>query len=310
VLPLSKKGKEVLTLLIIPHTEKGPVSLKIPVNSLRFGAAALVMVVLFLAAFIHAYAFMSGQVADLMYLKEVTKAQKAEISHLANQTQLLIQQVEEVEALSNQVREILGMPGAAEQEYEEHVLEETFGFAAEESPRQVVGRGGGDRSYVSAALLEGLRNSLESKAEELQQLFSAAEEYQHRMDHTPSIWPAQGRITSQFGYRRSPFTRRQQFHGGVDIGNSPGTPIKAAAHGKVVEASMLSGWGRLIIIEHGYGFNTYYAHLRGFAVSTGDLVTKGQTIGYMGSSGASTGPHLHYEVHVEGERVDPREYMD
>lgn len=306
---MPKKGKEVLTLLIIPHTEKSPVSLKIPVNSLRFGAAALLIFALFLAVFIHAYTYMSGQVADLMYLKEVTKAQKEEISHLSNQTQLLIRQVEEVEELSNQVREILGMPSSAEEEYEEHLMEETFGIAAREAPLQVVSRGG-DREAVSAAALEGLRDTLEAKAEELQQLFGAAEEYQHRMDHTPSIWPTQGRITSKFGYRRSPFTRRQQFHGGIDIANSHGTPIKATAQGEVVEASMFSGWGRLVIIDHGYGFKTYYAHLRGFAVSVGDLVTKGQTIGYMGSSGASTGPHLHYEVHVGGEKVNPREYMD
>lgn len=306
---MPKKGKEVLTLLIIPHTEKGPVSLKIPVSSLRFGAAALLIFVLFLAVFIQAYSYMSGQVADLMYLKEVTKAQKAEISHLTTQTQQLIQQVEEVEELSNQVREILGMPAPLEEEYEEHLREETFGIAAENAPLQVVSRGG-DRGAVSAAVLEGLREALEAKAEELQQLFGAAEAYQHRMDHTPSIWPTKGRITSKFGYRRSPFTRRQEFHWGIDIANSHGTPIKATAQGKVVKAAMFSGWGRLIIIDHGYGYKTYYAHLRGFAVSVGDLVMKGQTIGYMGSSGTSTGSHLHYEVHVGGEKVNPREYMD
>lgn len=309
---MSKKGKEELTLLLIPHTGKGPVSLKIAVSSLRFYAAALVIFVLFLAVFIHAYAYMSNQVADLLYLEDVTKAQKAEISHLTQQTELLLQQVEEVEELSNQVRKILGMhqpEKETEPEYDEFLLKEVFSGSYQDIPPQVASRGG-DRGVVSAAVLEGLSVTLEEKVAELEQLFSAAEDYRHRMDHTPSIWPTQGRITSKFGYRRSPFSRRLQFHGGLDIANSRGTPIKATAHGKVVEASFLSGWGRLIIIDHGYDYLTYYAHLRDFGVSVGERVTKGQIIGYMGSSGNSTGPHLHYEVHVGGERVDPREYLN
>ncbi len=293
------KKSEKMTLLIIPHTGKGPVSLKVPTNTPHIILAALVVGALFLAVFFHSYNHMSSQVGELENLKEVARAQKAEINYLSNQALRLTKQVEEVQELSNQIREILGMEDEAET-----------------GDMDVVGLGGteqlADRSgyRIGAMELESLHSTLTVKAEELQSLVGAAEEYQHQMDHTPSIWPTQGRITSPFGYRRNPFTRRIQFHYGIDIANSSGTPIVATAGGQVVEASYRSGWGRLIIIDHGYDYVTYYAHLRGYAVSAGDNVSKGEIIGYMGNSGSSTGTHLHYEVHYKGERVDPRDYMN
>ncbi len=303
-MPVAIDKKDELTLLIIPHTGKGPVSLKVPVNVGHFAAAALVVVITFLAVFIHSYLHMVSQMEELKFLQGVTQSQKAEINHLANKTLQLTKQVEEVAELSNQIRDILGMePAGTEGE------ERAAGGAGIDFPRLLVDRGG-FRMEVTSMELDSLRNTLEVKAEELHSMIGAAEEYQHRMDHTPSIWPAQGRITSPFGYRRSPFNRRMEFHGGIDIANSSGTPVMATASGRVVEASYRPGWGRLVIIDHGYSFRTYYAHLRGYAVSVGDTVTKGEIIAYMGNSGSSTGSHLHYEVHFAGERQDPLEYME
>ena len=128
-----------------------------------------------------------------------------------------------------------------------------------------------------------------------------------KQQHTPSIWPVSGRITSGFGPRSS--LGRAQFHSGVDIGASHGTPIRAAANGRVEYQGYRGGYGNLLIINHGYSYKTYYAHLSGFNVSHGQTVSKGDVIGYVGVTGRSTGPHLHYEVHVNGTPVNPRGYM-
>ena len=154
-----------------------------------------------------------------------------------------------------------------------------------------------------------LKLTYKTKAEELKELIIKSEEYIKKMAHTPSIWPTRGRISSYYGHRRSPITRKLEFHRGIDIANSSGTRIRTTADGRVVTTTYRSGWGRLIIIDHGYGFKTYYAHLRGYAVRRGQYVTKGQVIGYMGSTGNTTGAHLHYEVHYNGKTVNPLKYM-
>ncbi len=314
-MPVSRKEKEKLTVMIIPHTGREPGSVKIPVSTPRFIAAALVVFAFFLAVFIYSYAYLASQMDELAHLQEVTEAQKAKISLLSDQTLQLRVQVEEVEELSRQIKEILGLveqaeAGTVEAEGAMEAMEAMEAMGSGAGGRDLLADRSGFRTTLSTMELESLQASLAAKAKELEDLVEAAEDYQHRMDHTPSIWPTEGRITSPFGYRRSPFTRRIQFHGGIDIASSSGTPILAAANGRVVEASYRSGWGRLIILDHGYDFITYYAHLRGFAVAIGDIVSKGEVIGYMGNSGSSTGTHLHYEVHYRGERMNPRDYMN
>jgi len=117
--------------------------------------------------------------------------------------------------------------------------------------------------------------------------------------------PVSGRITSYFGYRRHPILRYMRFHGGVDFGASWGSPIVAAADGQVVRAGWAGGYGRQVRIAHGGGTVTSYSHMSSIVAEPGSYVHAGQLIGYVGSSGLSTGPHLHYEVTRNGERVNP-----
>ena len=120
-------------------------------------------------------------------------------------------------------------------------------------------------------------------------------------------WPVSGRITSYFGYRRHPILRYMRFHGGVDFGASWGSPIVAAGDGQVVRAGWAGGYGRQVRIAHGGGLTTSYSHMSSIVAEPGSYVHSGQIIGYVGSSGLSTGPHLHYEVMRNGERVNPLE---
>lgn len=125
----------------------------------------------------------------------------------------------------------------------------------------------------------------------------------------PSLWPVLGPITSSFGERLDPFNGEGAFHSGVDISASFGEVVRATADGIVEVASMASGYGREIMINHGNGLETIYGHLSGFAVATGQQVSRGQVIGYVGMSGRSTGPHLHYEVRVHNTPVNPYRYL-
>ena len=123
------------------------------------------------------------------------------------------------------------------------------------------------------------------------------------------LYPTKGVLTSGFGYRISPISGTNMFHGGIDIGTATGTPVAAAAGGEVLQAEYMGGYGYSILIYHGGGFATFYAHLSGFAVSAGSKVKRGQVIGYVGSTGYSTGPHLHFEVRVNGAQKNPYSYF-
>ena len=125
----------------------------------------------------------------------------------------------------------------------------------------------------------------------------------------PTIWPVEGRITSSFGERVDPFNGEGAFHSGVDISTAYGTPVLATGDGTVSFADFMSGYGRVIKIEHGHGISTRYGHLSGFAVAAGQNVKSGQTIGYVGTTGRVTSPHLHYEVRIADTPVNPHKYL-
>lgn len=126
---------------------------------------------------------------------------------------------------------------------------------------------------------------------------------------TPKGWPAEGRITSPFGQREHPKSGEDEFHTGMDIAAEPGTIVKATADGIVSFAGWSGGNGNLVVVEHGAGFSTLYGHNKMVDVRVGRKVKRGDTIGYMGSTGNSTGPHVHYEVWLEGRPQNPQKYI-
>lgn len=178
------------------------------------------------------------------------------------------------------------------------------------------------REYSSAAALneKDFFSTLEGTLEELSyevgqrelnlsELAAALEEKRLVMLFTPTLWPVKGWLSSQFGYRVSPFTARQTFHEGIDIAARYGTDVYSTAKGIVVYAGPKSGYGYLVTIDHGYGYITRYGHNSSISVKVGDKVEKGQVIAKVGSSGRSTGPHSHYEVLVNGIPVNPLKFI-
>jgi murein DD-endopeptidase MepM/ murein hydrolase activator NlpD len=128
-------------------------------------------------------------------------------------------------------------------------------------------------------------------------------------DYTPSIWPVLGHITDSFGERLDPFSGEGAFHTGVDVSADYGAPVHTTADGIVVSADQHTGYGRVVIIDHGFGLTTWYAHLSAYSAVAGTRVKRGEVIGYAGISGRSTGPHVHYEVRMNNAPVNPWRYM-
>jgi murein DD-endopeptidase MepM/ murein hydrolase activator NlpD len=127
--------------------------------------------------------------------------------------------------------------------------------------------------------------------------------------YTPAIWPVMGHITDSFGERLDPFSGEGAFHRGVDVASDYGAPVHATADGIVTIAETHSGYGRLVVIDHGFGITTWYAHLSSFSAIAGARVKRGEVVGYTGISGRSTGPHVHYEVRMNNAPVNPWRYM-
>lgn len=127
--------------------------------------------------------------------------------------------------------------------------------------------------------------------------------------YTPSLWPVLGRITGTFGERMDPFNGEGEFHTGVDIAAPYGTAVRVTADGVVIEADRRGGYGRLVVVDHGFGVTTWYGHLSSFNVVPGEQLKRGDIIGYVGVSGRSTGPHVHYEVRINDTPVNPTRYL-
>jgi murein DD-endopeptidase MepM/ murein hydrolase activator NlpD len=168
------------------------------------------------------------------------------------------------------------------------------------------GQGGPARPVDSAAALA----ALETKTANLEREMRMYEAFLRQHGMIPSIWPVIGKLESGVGGRRNPFGGRGfEYHEGQDIDAAKGTPVQVAASGRVIIAGWQRGYGNVVYVDHGAGLSTRYGHLSEIDVSVGQSVTRGQKIGLVGSTGRSTGPHLHYEVRINNQPVDPLPYL-
>jgi len=145
---------------------------------------------------------------------------------------------------------------------------------------------------------------------EMGEMVESAEHWRAMMAAIPSMWPVDGVLTSGFGWRRSPFTRKWKFHRGIDVWAPKGTAIRAPAAGTIITVEWRSGYGRLLEIDHGFGIKSRYAHNSRIYVREGQQVSRGDVVSSVGATGKVTGPHLHFEVYVDGQLVDPLEYLE
>lgn len=134
--------------------------------------------------------------------------------------------------------------------------------------------------------------------------------FKYTLSHLPIGYPVNGKITSKFGYRENPFTGdRVESHKGLDIKGNYGTLVKSTADGKVIFAGNKGGYGKVVVIKHGLNYTTYYGHLSKILVKNGQHIKANAMIGKVGSTGRSTGPHLHYEIHKNGKIINPKTFL-
>ncbi len=157
--------------------------------------------------------------------------------------------------------------------------------------------------------LDDLESAIDQNRENNAELEKFLDDQKMLLASTPSIWPTKGWLSSRFGYRTCPFAKKKEFHRGIDISARSGSQVLSPANGIVIFNGWKRGYGRVIIMKHAKGFKTKYAHLRKSLVENGQYVKKGTKIGLVGSSGRTTGPHLHYEVHLNNAPVNPLRYI-
>lgn len=157
--------------------------------------------------------------------------------------------------------------------------------------------------------LESLGQEITSRERSFRELKKFLEDKRSVLASTPTIWPVKGLVTAGYGYRRSPFTGQREMHEGLDIAAPLGTPILATADGIVSFVGPLSAFGNVVFLNHGHGFTTFYAHVSTSRVKEGQQVRRGDVIARVGVSGRTTGPHVHYEVQVNGTTMNPMKYL-
>lgn len=174
---------------------------------------------------------------------------------------------------------------------------------------------GMDKAHPKIAMNEftvkvgGLKETADQVEQRLQRVYELKQDKVSYWASVPTLWPVQGFVTSGFGYRHAPLAGASRFHEGIDIAGPVGTPIKAPADGVVTFAGYKNGLGKVVVVDHGYGISTMYGHNATIDVAEGDRVKRGTLISSIGMTGRTTGPHLHYQVMVDGVPIDPMKYI-
>ena len=308
------------TIKIVPDVSDTIHTIHLSAKMAKIGIASFaVALVLFIGMFsygIYTTFFVRSDDAELERLRQVSGMQQEQLLQLSKKADGLQQELDELTQMENELRRMSGTAGAADAAA---VPADAANAAAAQD-----GQGGPymgpDLQNVGAALTN-LETRLAVRRASLQQLKQVLEEEQQEfaalLPNTPyalkgvsitvpSIWPARGEVSSPFGLRWN----GSDFHPGIDIANDFGTPIVATADGIVTDAGWnAGGYGNKVDIDHGNGIMTRYGHAQSIVVRPGQQVRRGQIIAYMGSTGFSTGPHVHYEVRINGEAVNPAPYL-
>jgi len=257
-------------------------------------------------------------VADIFLSASFIKSQSAaaQIETLKAENEILAKKYEDLQGRIDEINSIY-----SDLVEKEIVIRNIFNLPEISLDERQLGIGGPDNSDIENLTpnvkqmfdtendVDALLRLAKFENEKFEEVYGVLAEKRSILDHTPSIMPTRGYRTRGFGMKLDPFTGYKQFHAGIDIGNKTGTPIYATADGVVKFTGVSGGMGRLIKINHGYGYETRYGHLSKIKVKRGQKVRRGDLIGLMGSTGYSTGPHLHYEVVKNGKRINPLEYI-
>lgn len=298
------------TLMVVPHGAGKPRQINIPISFL--------VIVLTVWTLITGWgSYLSARHVDYWRTQLSNQVLTLKVNYLINQLDKASGFLDQVKQLEQQLQNLIKYPDEAS------LIKSTLNDQPQHN-----GTGGPtyrDQNDVTMLLDLGrqdvswdrlvekvnfFKQEAESRIVVYNKLTHALEQKRRLYLSTPLGWPCSGRLTSHFGQRLDPFSGNEEFHFGVDIANTPGTTIKATAHGKVRIASWMSGYGNLVVLDHDFGYSTRYAHNSKLLVKAGDTVKRGQPIALMGMTGKANGPHSHYEVWQYMKRKNPYKYLD
>ena len=295
-------AKRFYTCIIVPNASSRLHKLRIPEQAL-----VVLAVIGLLSSFVtiglgFTYVRMAFRTSDYDQLQAENHELKIEKKNLEVSAIKLSSKITQLENLSEKLAKVL----------------ESDAFFKRLGNPNIKGLGGTTTDYSTADLLNrsNLKQNMDimkDRTENLEMQFRSlqqiAENRQTLIRYTPTIWPIRGAINSPFGRRKDPFTGAPDNHTGIDIVGIWGSPVHAPADGRVIFSGRQSDYGNLIVVSHGNGLTTRYGHLSRFAARSGQVIHKGDLIGYVGTTGRSTAPHLHYEVRLNDRPVNPRTYL-
>ncbi len=314
------KKKTFFTLMWIPAHSQGRIR-RMGISKFVFslgitGAVAALVALFFL---IHSYVQFTERISLLDELERVNRIQRVNIFSLAEKVKDFSKTMERLRELEDKLRTLAGV-GESVSGTQVSLGKGGPGIYLSPGQEPLAGIQGefivGGRYSFSYALIgrteeniSYLEREAKRREEGLGEMEKILLQKRDLFASTPNIFPVKGRISSGFDNRINPFTKKREFHQAIDIGAPWGSEVKAAAQGKVIFAGWLDPYGLAIELEHGYGYSTVYGHLSRILVKKDNWVSKGEVVGMVGSTGRSTGPHLHFEAWFKGKPTNPLNLM-
>lgn len=298
--------KEYITILIFGHKTSGTRHLKLRKKTVKIALYLSAFALLSVTFFFCDYIQVKKKGYEVARLQQHTESQRSQIHFFSARIEELEKQLSRLKDFDKKIRVIanlekdqegasfLGMGGPSPSDLRDRLK-------VEKDEKGLI-----HQMKVDVERLKSEVNSREVSLNELEKALQAKKEI---LVHTPSVWPVEGWVTSDFGFRNNPFTGLTQMHEGIDICNRTGTIIIAPANGFVSDVGSDLVHGRFLVISHGFGMTTRYSHLNKALVKPGQKVRRGDKIAEVGTSGKTTGPHLHYEVKLNGISVNPMRYI-
>lgn len=291
-----------ITVMIVPHSQSKVINFRTNLFSLASGALLVFGIVV---SFFYFNGRSINASAEISRLKEENRKTLASLDELRDENNSLLQTAEQFQNTLSQALALIGIsqPSAVKNSGQNSDLASLFNM-------QEIARG----SVKESGDIRKLTSYLESAVQPIEQIGKMLQIQGAMFSDTPNIWPIKGgmgHFSMPFGQALHPITGQWYIHKGLDISTyRAGDPVISTANGQVVTVTYDASFGNYIIIQHKYGYYTRYAHLQSTRVKTGQFVSQGEVIGTIGNSGVSTGPHLHYEVHIGSDVVDPAKYVN
>jgi len=289
--------------MIIPNRKSGVKKISVPkvaIRNILIGAIVVVLIALFV---IYDYASIKRDRAELARLRAQTKEQSRQLQDMGMKIDQFADRLEALRQYDKQIRVLAHETNLSKK------MPLGVGGSEEVRMKDLVDK---DHEQIIAGMrrnFEKLHEEANERERSFTELLGYLGQQKAVLASTPSLWPVKGWVTSEFGMRRSPFRSGVEFHKGLDISTRFGKEVIAPADGLVIHSGYGPQEGNYIKIDHGHGFGTVYLHLARTTVKQGTRVNRGDVIGYVGDTGRSTGPHLHYAVLVNNVEVNPRKYL-